>query len=120
MPSEKQPFYDPVPPTYDEAVAGSSRRDPRAWADERDAAEAEAQSLLPHAESSGSSSRRPNGYRAPTVETDDESSLFGSDSDDDDDEEAAQVRREMQEMEIEEPSRSRGSSWGKRIGFRLS
>lgn len=121
MPSEKQPFYDPVPPTYDEALASGSRRDGwRSPVDDRNAHETESQSLLPHAESSASSSRRPNGgYRPPTVETDDEDSLFGSD-DDADDEEAAHVRREMQEMEIEEPSRSRGSVWGKRIGFKLS
>ncbi|KAM4067015.1 transferrin receptor-like domain-containing protein [Hirsutella rhossiliensis] len=122
MPSEKQPFYDPVPPTYDEALASSSRRD-AAWPPPRSSAdEPESQSLLPHAESSAASSRRPTGYRPPMVETDDEDSLFGSDSDvdDDDDQEAAHVRREMQEMDIEEPSRSRGSTWSKRIGFRLS
>lgn len=119
MPSEKQPFYDPVPPTYDEALATSSRRWP---AQRSEAEEPETQSLLPHAESSATSSRRPTRYRPPMVETDDEDSLFGSDSevDDDDDEEAAHVRREMQEMDIEEPSRSRGSTWSKRIGFKLS
>ncbi|PHH92196.1 hypothetical protein CDD83_8485 [Cordyceps sp. RAO-2017] len=125
MPSEKQPFYDPVPPTYDEALASSSRRD-GTWPLPRSstADETESQSLLPHAESSAGASRRPNGYRPPTVETDDEDSLFGSDGDvdfdSDDDDEAAHVRREMQEMDVEEPSRSRGSVWGKRIGFRLS
>ncbi|POR38945.1 N-acetylated-alpha-linked acidic dipeptidase 2 [Tolypocladium paradoxum] len=121
MPSEKQPFYDPVPPTYDEALASSSRRDSdwRSPVDDRNDHDTESQSLLPRAESSASSSR-PNGYHPPTVETDDEDSLLGSDGDADDDEEAAHVRREMQEMEIEEPSRSRGSVWGKRIGFKLS
>jgi hypothetical protein len=130
MPSdEKTPFYDPVPPTYDEALASGSRRDyrwhpspSRSSIDNRDADEAEQQSLLRQAEGSAgpSRSRRPGGYRPPTVETDDESSIFGSDSELDDDEEAAQVRREMQEMEVEEPSTSRGSVWGKRIGFSLS
>ncbi|KJZ73288.1 hypothetical protein HIM_07292 [Hirsutella minnesotensis 3608] len=122
MPSEKQPFYDPVPPTYDEALASTSRRD-AAWRGERNADDAEAQSLLPHAESSTGSSTRPTGYRPPMVETDDEDSLFGSDSDTDDaddHDETAQVRREMQEMDIEEPSSSRASTWSKRIGFKLS
>ncbi|KAL6699088.1 Zn-dependent exopeptidase [Trichoderma pleuroticola] len=122
MPSEKVPFYDPVPPTYDEALAGSSR----GWAthtrdaiDERNATETESRSLLPRAGDSSHSqgSRRPDGYRAPTVETDDEDSLWDSDSDAD---ETNQVRREMEELEIEEPGRTGGSIWGKRIGFNLS
>ncbi|CAM1507425.1 Fc.00g070660.m01.CDS01 [Cosmosporella sp. VM-42] len=123
MPSEKQPFYDPIPPTYDEALASGSHYDPADWeprarspTDERDAPETEQQSLLQHSNAAPSSSRRPDGYRPPTVETDDEDSLWDSDSDA---EEAAQVRREMQEMEIEEPNRPQGSSWGKRIGFTL-
>ena len=121
MPSEKAPFYDPVPPTYDEALASGSRRE-YAWerTDERDADEGESQSLLRQPESSAGPSRSPHGYRPPTVETDDESSLFGGDSDIDDDDEAAHVRREMQEMDVEEPSPSRPSRWGKRIGFSLS
>lgn len=120
MPSEKVPFYDPVPPTYDEALAGSSR----AWApptrdpvDERNATETESRSLLPRAGDSSQGSRRPDGYRAPTVETDDEDSLWDSDSDAD---ETNQVRREMEELEIEEPGRTGGTLWGKRIGFNLS
>ncbi|KAL6808889.1 Zn-dependent exopeptidase [Trichoderma sp. SZMC 28013] len=120
MPSEKVPFYDPVPPTYDEALAGSSR----GWAthtrdaiDERNATETESQSLLPRAGDSSQGSRRPDGYRAPTVETDDEDSVWDSDSDAD---ETNQVRREMEELEIEEPGRTGGSIWGKRIGFNLS
>ncbi|KAH0494476.1 hypothetical protein TgHK011_001093 [Trichoderma gracile] len=126
MPSEKVPFYDPVPPTYDEALAGSSSRGwtpshTRDAIDERNATETESQSLLPRAgDSSGhgpGSSRRPDGYRAPTVETDDEDSLWDSDSDAD---ETNQVRREMEELEIDEPSRAGGSIWGKRIGFNLS
>lgn len=125
MPSEKQPFYDPIPPTYDEALASGSRYNPDDWeptprdpVDERNATEAESQGLLQHSNASGSS-RRPDGYRPPTVETDDEDSLWGNDSDSDSDE-AAQVRREIQEMDIEEPERSRGSRWGKRIPFSLS
>src|SRR5687768_10641867 len=118
MPSEKQPFYDPVPPTYDEALIGSSRQYEEDWHppsgfDERDRqhAETESQSLLRQPGNAvPSSSRAPAGYRAPTVVTDDEDSLFGSSDD-----EEAQVRRELEEMDIEEPSQSRGSLWAKRI-----
>ncbi|KEY67341.1 hypothetical protein S7711_09471 [Stachybotrys chartarum IBT 7711] len=118
MPSEKKPFYDPIPPTYDEALAtGSGWARPRSPTDERDATETEAQSLLSRPNNGASSSSRAHGYRAPTVETDDEDSLWDSDAESD---EADQVRREMQEMEIEEPSRPRGSLWRKRIGFSLS
>ncbi|KAL2164837.1 hypothetical protein VTH06DRAFT_133, partial [Thermothelomyces fergusii] len=128
--------YDPVPPipTYEEAVASGS-----AW--HRDAAEphddharhttdaeAEGQSLLASSRHGPESTtpnpppargRRPRGYQPPTVETDDESSLFSSssDSDSDDEREADQVRREMQELEIDD-SNMHGrnqSSWGKRI-----
>lgn len=117
-PSEKQPFYDPVPPTYDEALAGSSRQD-RDWAHasiEHDGAES--QSLLRRPETTSGSSRRPHGYQPPTVESDDSdiASLLDSDTDDD---EAAQIRREVEELDIEEPPSSRGISWGKRIGFSL-
>lgn len=115
MPSEKQPFYDPVPPTYREVLASGG-----AWPPSTDESESHS---LPHAESSAASSRRPTGYRPPAVETDDEDdSLFGGGSDaEEDDVEAAHVRRELQEMDLEEPSpSSRGSTWSKRIGFRLS
>lgn len=127
MPSEKTPFYDPIPPTYDEALATGSARDynweaPSPSIEDRDAREAESHSLLRRPETSAGPSRGRRGYEAPTAESDEESSLFGSDGDgdEDEDEEAAHVRREMQEMEIEEPSRSRGSVWGKRIPFSLS
>lgn len=128
-PREKAPFYDPVPPTYDEALAGSSRIydaadwDPPSSAfndrDRQAGGNTESQSLLrqPGQSAGSSSSRAPAGYRPPTVETDDEDSLF-SDSDEG---EEAQVRRELEEMDIEEPnSRSRASLWGKRIPFSLS
>ncbi|KAI9158860.1 N-acetylated-alpha-linked acidic dipeptidase 2 [Paramyrothecium foliicola] len=119
MPSEKQPFYDPIPPTYDEALASGSRyAPPRSPVDERGATETESQSLLHHSNGGPGSSRRPNGYRPPTVESEDEESLWDSDSDDD---EADHVRREMQEMDMEEPERtSRGSLWRKRIGLSFS
>lgn len=119
-PSEKQPFYDPVPPTYDEALASGSRQDhdwphPRSSIDNN---EAESQSLLRRPDTVAGSSRRPNGYHPPTVESDssDIDSLLESDTDDD---EADQVRREVEELDIEEPPSSRGLSWGKRIGFSL-
>ncbi|KAF4122328.1 Transferrin receptor-like dimerization domain [Geosmithia morbida] len=138
-PSEKQPFYDPVPPTYDEALATGSRRyddwpPPRSSVDdgEHDANETEAQSLLSRQNNGGPSDssssnnnarRRPDGYRPPTVESDnsDVESLLESDADGDnvDDDEAAHVRREMQEMDIEEPSDSRANLWRKRIAFAL-
>lgn len=123
MPSEKQPFYDPVPPTYDEALASGSRRED-AWAgpsrssvDHRNADETETQTLLASSSATGSSSRRPHGYQPPTVETDDEDSLWELDSDTD---EADHVRLEMEEMDMEEPDRSSGFLWRKRLPFRLS
>ncbi|KAK3306694.1 uncharacterized protein B0T15DRAFT_150082 [Chaetomium strumarium] len=135
-PNEDQ-RYDPVPPipTYDEAVAGGSawhRESARSPVDNSQAEAGEGQSLLTssrHAFESATPNaargRRPRGYRPPTVETDDESSLFSSDSESDsgDEREAEQVRREMQELEIDDSdlnSQNRGSSWGKRIGLSLS
>ncbi|KAK0643826.1 hypothetical protein B0T16DRAFT_430271 [Cercophora newfieldiana] len=120
--------YDlnPPIPTYDEAIAGGSwQRQDQPHSPIGDAAEG--QSLLnnrhhlPSANNGGG--RRPRGYRPPTVETDDEDSLLGSDSDSDSDSEAEHVQREMQEMDIDD-SETRGglrgrSSWGKRIGFSL-
>ncbi|KAK4663317.1 hypothetical protein QC763_607540 [Podospora pseudopauciseta] len=134
MPSEKQ-RYEPVPPipTYDEAVASGSNSD---WQqrdlapspiDDSGAGAVEGQSLLrgsrhAHNPTDPASQRgsRPGGYRAPTVETDDEDSLFSSD-DSDSDEETRQVRREMQELEIDDSDVRGGSrpSWGKRIGLSL-
>ncbi|KAK4176140.1 putative glutamate carboxypeptidase 2 [Triangularia setosa] len=135
MPSEKQ-RYEPVPPipTYDEAIASGSNS---GWQqrdlapspiDDTGAGAVEGQSLLgsQHAHnptdpaSQPSRGRRPGGYRAPTVETDDEDNLFSSD-DSDSDEETRQVRREMQELEIDDSDVRGGSrsSWGKRIGLSL-
>ncbi|KAJ4289375.1 hypothetical protein N0V88_006853 [Collariella sp. IMI 366227] len=141
-PNEDQ-RYDPAPPipTYDEAIAGGS-----AWHDlqhddhahspiDRDAAEG--QSLLTsssrHAFESSSNTPNTNrnhrtrgAYRPPTVETDDESNMFSSsdsDSDSDDEREAAHVRREMQELEIDDSGVGggvRSLRWGKRIGRALS
>lgn len=136
MAPEKSQMYDtatPIP-TYDEAVAGTSRPAFEAeWthADQRSSDhDAEGQSLLNPRPTNGSASthsypRRPGGYRPPTVETDDEDSQCETDSDSDS--EADEVRREMQEMDIidverEANSRSRNlpSIWSKRIGRVLS
>jgi len=126
--------YDPAPPipSYDEAIAGGSwqpRSNDYPHSPIDDDTTTEGQSLLTsrHPFSSASPStqhgRRPAGYRPPTVETDDEDSLLSSDSDTDSDAETEHVRREMQEMDIDD-SEVRGargrSSWGKRIGFSLS
>ncbi|KAI1330961.1 Zn-dependent exopeptidase [Xylariaceae sp. FL0255] len=122
MPSEKS-HYIPAPPipTYDEATSSSSSRP--AWPpspspiDTRPDHETESQSLLPY----GRSPRPPpTGYRPPHVETDDEDSEWSLDDDGDEADENTQVRREMQELEIEDPlnnSASASSSWTKRIGF---
>ncbi|KAK5654491.1 hypothetical protein OQA88_7119 [Cercophora sp. LCS_1] len=123
--------YDPAPPipTYDEAIAGGT------WQQSRDDyphspidnPHNEGQSLLNSHSSQNARApgrQRPGGYRAPTVETDDEDSLLSSDSDSDSDAEAEHVRREMHEMDIDDSevlgARGGRSSWGKRIGFSLS
>lgn len=127
MPSHANHRYDAVPPipTYDEAIAADPAASP---------SEFESRSLLNRHQRSSSTatdpdagasspvrSRRHNhsGYRAPTVETDDEDSLWNSDSEG----EAAQVRREMQELEMGDDDdalrRGRPSIFGKRIGFSL-
>ena len=130
-PFDRDQRYDPAPPipTYDEAVAGGSSSRTAFDADEHlpgaDGAEFESRALLHDGRqttAAASRSRRAGGYRPPTVETDDEDSLWSSESDDDDgDGEAAEVRREMQELEIMDPSdaeRSHLSSiFGKSIGF---
>ncbi|KAK3688190.1 hypothetical protein B0T22DRAFT_147760 [Podospora appendiculata] len=138
MAREKQP-YEPAPPipSYDEAIAGGSRRSavfddyPHSPIDDTDArprGETEAQSLLNTrhpfeypSNTQNARGRHSRGYRPPTVETDEESLLSGSDSDSDAGGEAAHVRREMQELEIDDPNdRSRNlSSWGKRIASSL-
>lgn len=113
------------------------------------APESESRSLLrrPHQRNgstatNGSGRRRPRngngngnsnssgGYRPPTVETDDEDSTWsssddghGGDGDEDDvDAEAAHVRREMLELDMEDPldANGGGSSSRRRGGFSLS
>ncbi|KAK6821901.1 hypothetical protein PG987_014726 [Apiospora arundinis] len=130
MPSDDKSHYTPAPPipTYDEAVHSSASNNdwqppPRSPADFRPNAETEAQSLL--TSSAGQRPRVPAGYRPPHVETDDEESNWSLESDDDEDvPEDAQMRREMQELEVEDPlNGSSGSSnsslWRKRINFSL-
>ncbi|KAK1749534.1 hypothetical protein QBC47DRAFT_151719 [Echria macrotheca] len=141
-PASDQRYYPAPPiPSYDEAVAGGSwqqRQHDYPHSPVEYGRAAEGQSLLtsrhPFSSSSSPSTsnqhvgsgRRPGGYRAPTVETDDEGGLLSSDSetDSDTDAEADHVRREMQEMDIDDSGvhgEARGrSTWGKRIGFSLS
>ncbi|KAI0508455.1 Zn-dependent exopeptidase [Xylaria bambusicola] len=131
MPSEKS-RYEPAPPipSYEEATAGDASSSRSPWppspspsaADTRPDHETEAQSLLRHNRPLNPSRRAPAGYQPPHVETDDEGSDWSleDDSDDNDAHEAAQVRREMQELEIEDPlsdSNASTSSWTKRISF---
>ncbi|KAI1347585.1 PA domain-containing protein [Xylaria sp. FL0043] len=131
MPSEKS-RYEPAPPipSYEEATAGDASSSRPPWppsplptpADTRPDHETEAQSLLHHNRPLDSSRRAPAGYRPPRVETDDEGSEWSLDEDDHDSDgdEAAQVRREMQELEIEDPLSDSGastSSWTKRMGL---
>ncbi|KAL2261177.1 hypothetical protein VTK26DRAFT_4611 [Humicola hyalothermophila] len=141
--------YDQLPPipTYEEAIAaGSGGRSAHHHDDAHSPIDpddphhhhSESHSLLPssrHAfESTSNTSnsnanrplgRWPRGYHPPTVESDNESDLLSSlstsseDDDSDDEREAAQVRREMQELEIDDSDvrgGGRSLSWGKRIG----
>ncbi|KAK2006315.1 PA domain-containing protein [Colletotrichum eremochloae] len=125
MPSDRDQRYESVPPipSYDEALATRGPADPNEWQmprspiDDRSRNETESQSLL-NRNGVATSSRRPNGYRPPTVESEDEDSSWDSDTDD---HETAYVRREMQELEMgHSDDRSRPSLWGKRIPFSLS
>lgn len=121
--------YDPLPPipSYDEAIAGGSRepydRPVPSPYDEHADSEYEDDGLLntratASAINHGGSltarpQRRAGGYRAPTVETDDEYSDSESDTEED------HVRREMQELEIDDGASTRSSLWAKRIPFSL-
>lgn len=120
--------YDPLPPipSYDEAIAGASRdpydRPVPSPYDEHANSEYESDGLL---NTRGTASainghsltarpqRRAGGYRAPTVETDDEYSDSEGDVEED------HVRREMQELEIDDGASTRSSIWAKRIPFSL-
>ncbi|ROV95217.1 hypothetical protein VMCG_08546 [Cytospora schulzeri] len=135
-PNKNDHHYDPLPPipTYDEAVGGSSRTALDAPEHERPAAspydddghnhpaDSEYDSDgLPATNSASRPQRRPGGYRPPTVESEneDEDDVEDSASDDAGDEDDL-VRREMQELEIEDGASSRPSIWAKRMPFSLS
>lgn len=133
MPPSEKSRYEPAPPipTYDEATATSASSSTLPWPhplspspssigiDTTPDHEAEAQSLLARNRLPEPSRRTTAGYRPPHVETDDEASEWSLEDDDgSDDDEAAQVRREMHELEIEDPLSSSNlstSSWTKRI-----
>ncbi|KAL1871568.1 hypothetical protein VTK73DRAFT_2032 [Phialemonium thermophilum] len=140
VPDRDDRYDSAVPiPSYEEAVAGTSRRAFEAqWHPDdghHDQQIAEGQSLLGTSRSAastaaGSDARRRHGYHPPTAETDDEDDgLCGAEFDSESEDETDQVRREMQEMEILDAehddrhdwsSRNLSSLWGKRIGFSLS
>lgn len=115
--------YDPLPPipTYDEATSNrrSSFSSPY---DDPSNTQFESQGLLnPDRLSTAHGGppasrplRRPGGYRPPTVETDDEYTDSEQDGEED------HVRREMQELEIDDSDSTRSSIWGKRMPFSLS
>lgn len=132
-PNKNDHRYEPLPPipTYDEAVGGSSRPALDAPEHERPAAAPYDDHNHDHAasdydyDSDGLPStaarpqRRPGGYRPPTVESEDE-----HDNDDSGSEDAGVeddlVRREMQQLEVDDGASSRSSIWAKRIPFSLS
>lgn len=122
MPDEKPNKYEPVPsvpiPSYEEAI-GSSSYPLRSPTDNEPAHPAEREGLLgpsaaEHAGHTPIPTRR-SGYRPPTTEDghdDEEADTFlGQDGG-----EEEEVRREMEEMEFEEPPPSPlRSAWGKRL-----
>ncbi|CAN8101929.1 unnamed protein product [Discula destructiva] len=117
-------FYDPAPPipTYDEAIAGgsqqqqSTRRASPSPYDDPANAHFESDRLLGNrdVQTPARPLRRPGGYRPPTVETDDEYTDSEADGEED------HVRREMQELEIDDAASTRSSLWAKRMPFSLS
>lgn len=120
MPDEKPYKYENVPiPTYDEATS-SRAPTPQLLRTDEVSNEEERQGLL------GSEGRTPRptrrqGYQPPTAPTEDTTrdsldvlELLGPDELQDTDEDEEEVRREIQEMEIEEPPTEQ-SRWGKRI-----
>lgn len=124
-------LYDPAPPipTYDEAIAGSSQpstglHSPSPYDDPANA-QFESDRLLgtrdassdPNGgtQSSARPTRRPGGYRPPTVESEDE--YTDSEADEGED---RHVRREMEELEIDDGASTRSSLWAKRMPFSLS
>jgi hypothetical protein len=139
MPDEKPNKYEPLPslpiPTYEEAIGSSSRTvTPRSAADVAAAHPTEREGLLGPADTEGRIPvpTRRAGYRPPPTE---ESSSVRDDEEEDHErdrflgqsdgdgqqrrdsqgnEEELEVRREMEEMEYDEPPAPQ-SAWGKRI-----
>ncbi|CAG8957618.1 hypothetical protein HYFRA_00010485 [Hymenoscyphus fraxineus] len=130
MPSDEKPYkYEPLPiPTYEEAVGSSSRASTASNNEANEAAvPAEREGLL----SAGDDGRIPEptrrqGYRPPASVEDYRESMdqqhdtfLNQDAeprDSDSDDEEARVRREMDELDMEdEPRNSAQSAWGKRI-----
>lgn len=121
MPSDEKPYihkYESLPiPTYEEAT-GSSAHTPSAGRTNENGDNEEREGLLGGDARAPSEQTRRQGYRPPTVEDGRESldalDLLGPDevrsSEEDDDE----VRREIEQLEIEEPAQ-RQSKWGQRI-----
>ncbi|KAG9235128.1 hypothetical protein BJ875DRAFT_282109 [Amylocarpus encephaloides] len=124
-PDEKPHKYEPLPiPTYEEAIGSSSRTSTPESTHNESAVPAEREGLL----SAGEEGRTPiptrrQNYRPPTVEESRDSleqhDTFlnqdaeprGSESEEED-----RVRREVEEMDIEDaPRSSTQSAWGKRI-----
>lgn len=133
FPPDNKSTYNPPIPSYDEAVGPSSgtELENEAWTTPTadDDENREGHSLLGNAPANTTARpdrHRSGGYRAPTVETEDEHSLFGAEGDSDTDDEAAHVRREMFEMDIidaehdDDRSSNFSALWRKRIGFPLS
>lgn len=132
MPTDEKPNkYEPVPiPTYDEAIGSSSRSTPTPREDNaREAAHpAEREGLL-GSELGGAGGRIPvptrrAGYRPPPTDNGDDEAehdtFLGQDGEEhrrtSTSTEEEEVRRELQEMEIEDPPSSTAqSAWGKRI-----
>lgn len=129
MALEDSGLYDPAPPipTYDEAVAGSSQpftglHTPSPYDDPANTHFESDRLLGTRGASNGPSGtqsstqppRRPGGYRPPTVESDDEYTDSEADGETD------HVRREMQELELDDGASIRSSLWGKRMPFSLS
>lgn len=120
MPSDEKPYihrYEARPiPTYEEAT-GSSSHTPIPRTDESGDVQ-EREGLLGGDGRAPPEQTRRHGYRPPTVEDGRESldalDLLGPDEVRSSAEEDEQVRREIEELEIEEPER-RQSKWGQRI-----
>ncbi|KAB5545888.1 hypothetical protein GE09DRAFT_1003460, partial [Coniochaeta sp. 2T2.1] len=136
MPDIKSTYEPPIP-SYDEAVGSSggayNNNSNEGWSPTADDDDENREGLsLLRNEAANTTPARPDrhrgaGYRAPTVETEDEDSIFGAEGDSDTDDEAAHVRREMFEMDVidaeHDDDRSSNFSallWGKRLGFPLS